>query len=199
MSARQRSFSQFTLADALAAAGIADFEDWSLEAAPRPPSAHFAERMRRLEAFDTERSEGAKLLLVDTFLEEAIQPYKKLRVFKESPLKAPVASGVIDYLVTRRAAVPLTPLLCVAEAKKDDFDAGLAQCLVEMQAAAQTNETDGRRIDIYGIVTNGATWQFCRRQTTGEVARSDAYVASDAPKLLGVLDYLFARCEENIG
>ena len=52
---------------------------------------------------------------------------------------------------------------------------------------------------IPGILTNGSTWPFCLRQATGAVMRSQEYVASDAPKLRGALDYFFARCEENVG
>jgi hypothetical protein len=45
------------------------------------------------------------------------------------------------------------------EAKKDDFGQGLAQCLVEMQACQWRNTQINKKIDVFGIVTNGDTWK----------------------------------------
>ena len=195
---RKKSFSQHDLASALVAIGIQELQRWPLMAPEKSPSAFFEEKMRRLEAFDTARSKGAKLLLVDAFLEEAIQPYPQLRIFKEATLRAPTASGIVDYLVARRATVPLAPLVCVAEAKKDNFDEGLAQCLVEMQAASENNATTNHQISLFGIVTNGSGWQFYQRNTDGSVSESVLFTSGDAPRLLGALDFIFTECEKNL-
>jgi hypothetical protein len=195
---RKKSFSQYDLPAALAAVGVQEFHPWSLIVSDKAPSRFFEEKMRRLEAFDTARSEGAKLLLVDAFLEEAIQPYVQLRIFKEATLRATTASGIVDYLVARRTAVPQAPLVCVAEAKKDNFDEGLAQCLVEMQAASENNTQAEHQIPVFGIVTNGMGWQLYRRDYDSSVRETSLYTASDAPRLLGALDYIFAECEKNL-
>jgi hypothetical protein len=97
--------------------------------------------MQRLKRFDTARSEGAKLLLADALFEEAIQPYKQLRIFKETTINSTDTGGLMNYRVTLDGAVPIMPFLCcVSEAKKDDFDKVLAQCLVEMQACFEINQ-----------------------------------------------------------
>jgi hypothetical protein len=195
---RKKSFSQYDLPLALATVGVDELKLWQLNVPEIAPSPFFEEKMRRLDAFDTARSEGAKLLLVDAFLEEAIQPFTHLRIFKEATLRAQTASGIVDYLVARRAAVPQAPLVCVAEAKKDNFDEGLAQCLVEMQAAAENNLQSGHTSAVFGIVTNGTGWQLYRREPEGTVHETPLYTSADPARLLGALGAIFAVCEKNL-
>ena len=81
---RQKSFSQFSLEEALVRLNLDILLPWQPDSAEREPSAFFTEKLQRLDAFDLQRSEGAKTLLVDAFFEEAIQPYTRLRIFKEA-------------------------------------------------------------------------------------------------------------------
>lgn len=154
--------------------------------------------MRRLEAFDTLRSEGARLLLVDAILQEAIQPYTRLRVFKEATLRSELAGGLVDYVVAPRAGVVTLPIACIAEAKKDDFDKGLAQCLVTMKAAAELNATANHPADIFGIVTNGTTWQFYRHRQMGSFEGTLPSSIATIEVILGTLDHIFSCCEDNL-
>jgi hypothetical protein len=78
----------------------------------------------------------------------------------------------------------------VAEAKKDDFVQGRAQCLVEIAACLWNNEKDTIHADIYGIVSNGQVWQFYRRRTTGEIEETEFFNTNYLPELLGALDYV---------
>jgi hypothetical protein len=59
--------------------------------------------------------------------------FSKRLIYKET------TRGGVDYLVAVRREMPAVPFLCVAEAKKDDFAQGTAQCLVEMQACCESN------------------------------------------------------------
>jgi hypothetical protein len=56
-------------------------------------------------------------------------------------------------------------------AKKNDFEKGLAQYLVEMKACRFHNK-NLQHIDIYGIVTNSLTWRFYKFTVTNEVYES---------------------------
>ncbi len=191
----KKSFSQFTLDEALERLGLENLTPWIPEMPEKAPSAFFTENLRRLDAFDLLRSEGAKTLLVDAFFEEAIQPYVRLKIFKEATLRGTVATGIVDYLVAARRLVASPPLLCVVEAKKDNFEKGLAQCLVELQACSEANENSGV---VFGIVTNGQGWQFYRREPGGEVFETGLFSSANTGQLLGMLDYLFARCTEQL-
>jgi hypothetical protein len=191
------SFSRFDLTSALAKVGLYKLTEWTPSALPKQPSAFFIEKMQRLRRFDTARSEGAKLLLVDAFFEEAIQPYENLRIFKETTINSLDIGGVVDYLISRNGTVPTTPFLCVSEAKKDDFDKGLAQCLVEMLACAEINAVHQIKVSVFGIVTNGSGWQFYRRELSGEVFESLTYSITQISEILGILDHIFSECENN--
>ena len=126
ITATAREFSRFTLASALALLQIDTLGEWIPEVEPVKPSAFHIERMRRLRVFDTSLSEMAKQLLIEAVFEEALQPFPALKVFKIVPLRTAQAHGFVDYLIAPNRTLPQTPLLCVAEAKKDDFERGLA-------------------------------------------------------------------------
>lgn len=192
------SFSKFDLTHALQKVGLTRLEPWQPDFTTKPQSAYFEENMQRLRRFDTARSEGAKLLLADAFFEEAIQPYIELRIFKETTIQGTDTGGLVDYLVAPDGVVPATPFLCVSEAKKDDFDKGLAQCLVEMQACGEINSSSGREIPVFGIVTNGSSWQFYRREPSGQVWESSTYSIAHPQEILGILDHIFALCQQNL-
>ncbi len=106
--------------------------------------------------------------------------------------------GVADYLITPRQAYIETPLLCVAEAKKDDFVRGAAQCLAEMVACRQNNQSAGYKIDIFGIVSNGQDWKFYKLTQTPEIFETPPYDRTYLPELLGVLDAICAECTKNV-
>ena len=105
MTHRRKSFSEYTLAEAFDLVGITEPKRWQLSVPAKLPSSYFEENMRRLEAFDTLRSEGARLLLVDAIVQEAIQPYHRLRVFKEATIRSQASGGLVDYLVAPRTGV----------------------------------------------------------------------------------------------
>jgi hypothetical protein len=86
----------------------------------------------------------------------------------------------------------------VIEAKKDDFEQGAAQCLVEMQACQWVNQQLGRKIAIYGIVTNGEGWKFYRLQVDGTVSESLLHGIGEMSILLGLLRVFFGLCEQNL-
>lgn len=113
---------------------ITDLNSWEMNAPSIEPSAFFQQRLKRLEAFDLQSYERSKELLIDAFCEEAIQSFSKLKIWKGAGLEGDAVIGSVDYLIAERKRYLEAPLLCVAEAKKDDFEQGLAQCLVEMQA-----------------------------------------------------------------
>ncbi|HYH67101.1 MAG TPA: hypothetical protein VD866_20565 [Urbifossiella sp.] len=71
--------------------------------------------------------------------------------------------GECDFLLTRSEPVPRlrAPLMAVVEAKKNDIDGGLGQCIAQMVAAQVYNERAGQPVPtLYGCVTTGEDWQF---------------------------------------
>jgi hypothetical protein len=193
-----KKFSEFTLPQALMKLQIEQLTPWTINVAPCAPSDYFKERLRRLEQFDLTATERAKELLIDAFCEEALQAHERLKIWKGAEIRGEAVAGAVDYLIARNIAYLSRPLLCVVEAKKDDFEQGLAQCLVEMQACQWNNAQAGKPVDLYGIVTNGTTWQFYKLDLKGQVWETLPFSISALEQILAILDYVFTQCEQNI-
>jgi hypothetical protein len=194
---KKRNFSSFNLKDAYKELNLIELIKWETAFKPIQASSFFQENLQRLEVFDLKGNETAKTLVIDAFLEEALQPHKKLKAWKEPILEGETLTGIADYLLTERRDYFDLPFLCAVEAKKDDFEQGLAQCLVEMKACKEANLKEGKDIDIYGIITNSELWHFCK-YSNNKVYFNKAFVSDYAEDLIGMLDYVFAECEKNI-
>ena len=191
---QKRNFSSFSIDDAFREVAVEIVLEWQIKFEPIAPSDFFVEKMRRLRRFDTKRSEDAKKLLIDAFFEEAVQPFEQLKMWKSVALNSDELTGIVDYLLTRNVDILAPPYLCVVEAKKDDFEQGLAQCLVEMKAARWRNEQVERRFDVFGVVSNGRTWQFYKMTAQNQVFGTEEHAASDEKTVLGILDAILSEC-----
>ncbi|MGB3309759.1 MAG: hypothetical protein WBG32_19630 [Nodosilinea sp.] len=195
---RKKPFSSFTYREAFKHLGITDLKRWAIAAEPVPVTAFFRQRLERLQRFDLESLEVSKTLLIDAICEEGLEGYERLKVWKGAYLEGEKVCGNADYLIAERRAYLDAPFGCVIEAKKDDFEQGAAQCLVEMHACHWVNQQMGRTMDIYGIVTNGEGWKFYRLAATGEVFESLLFGIGDMPTLLGLLRLFFGLCDDNL-
>ncbi len=71
--------------------------------------------------------------------------------------------GVPDFIIAPVSDIGTTfekPIVCISEAKKENFNEGWAQILSEMIAAQIVNENQS--LDIYGIVSTGKFWEFAK-------------------------------------
>jgi hypothetical protein len=194
----KRNYASVTLQEALQMIGRETLTRWHLESEPCPPSDYLLTHLRHLaETFDLKSSEQAKTLLIDAMFVEVVPLHPGLKVWKSTPLDTDTLTGVADYLVTPNRAYVATPLLAVAEAKRDDFERGEAQCLAEMIACQRHNALHQLNLDIYGIVSNGQGWQFYKLTTASEVLETGLYTVEDLPLLLGALNVICAECVKN--
>jgi hypothetical protein len=195
-SVKKKSFSSFTLKTAFKKLNLETLLEWQPTITAIPPSEFFRQRHQRLKQhFDLSLSERSRELLIDLLCEEALLPYPRLKVWKAAPLEGEDTIGTADYLVAENRGYLDGPLLCVVEAKKDDFEQGEAQCLVEMQACRWENQLNGDSFDVFGIVTNGEGWKFYKLDTAGKVHATLLYSIADLEVLLGWLRWIFATCE----
>ncbi|MEO0456662.1 MAG: hypothetical protein AAF152_08770 [Cyanobacteria bacterium P01_A01_bin.114] len=196
---KKKRFSSFTYKEAFKYSNITELNRWTLEAQPVPISGFFRQRLERLQRFDLESLEVSKTLLIDAICEEGLEGFHRLKIWKGAYLEGKDICGNADYLIAERRAYLEAPFGCVIEAKKDDFEQGAAQCLVEMQACRWINQQLGKTLDIYGIVTNGEGWKFYRLATDGSVSESLLYGIGEMSILLGLLQTFFGLCEQNLG
>jgi hypothetical protein len=113
-------------------------------------------------------------------------------------------SGVPDYVIAKKSALGRVvferPYCVVVEAKQDDFEEGWGQCLAEMVAVQKMNQIAGQMI--FGIVSNGKTWEFGCLQELTFTKNIKTYVLSDLTALFAALNYVFEQCKrlvENVG
>ncbi|MCI5158526.1 MAG: hypothetical protein D3906_08815 [Candidatus Electrothrix sp. AUS1_2] len=108
--------------------------------------------------------------------------------------------GIPDFLIAPASEIGTTfntPVICIAEAKKENFNEGWAQVLAEMIAAQRFNGTAEQ--SIFGVVTTGNFWQFgrlCGNTLTMEVVSYSA--AENLQKLFNVLNWITAEAKKNI-
>ncbi len=194
--AKRKNFSGFSLKEALKESSVKKLKPWQIEASPIVPSDFFGVLLDRLKRFDTRSNERGRELVIDAILAEAIGSFGHLKIWKGAPLETDELNGNADYLITEDRDYLESPYLCAVEAKKDDFEQGLAQCLVEMKACWLNNIAAGQEIAILGIVTNGTGWKFYRWATIGEVYETALYGEHEMPVLLGALNQVLTMCDD---
>jgi flagellar biosynthesis regulator FlbT len=196
---KKKNFSSFNLASAYKQLRIKFLLPWILDSDGLEPSDFFVERINRLKRnFDLRSYEESKKLSIDAFCEEVMEKTVKLKIWKGGKLESDVLVGNADYVIAERQDYLETPFLCIVEAKKDDFEQGLAQCLVEMQACQWKNQQVEKNIDVFGIVTNGQGWIFYKLSRSDEVMETGLYSSDETSKLLGAIYYVFQECEKNL-
>ncbi|WP_019500802.1 hypothetical protein [Pseudanabaena sp. PCC 6802] len=196
---KKKNFSSFNAIAAYKQLGITTLVPWVFESKAIAPSDFFKQRLDRLQRhFDLRSYEESKKLLIDAFCEEAMEDIHSLKIWKGARLESDVLIGNADYLIAAKKDYLEAPFACIVEAKKDDFEQGLAQCLVEMQACQWGNRQIGKEIDIMGIITNAQSWMFYKLSLDGQVFESSVYSLGDPPVLLGGLHYIFQTCEKNL-
>ncbi|MDZ8109568.1 MAG: hypothetical protein RM338_28635 [Nostoc sp. DedQUE12a] len=105
-------------------------------------------------------------------------------------------NGNCDFIISRSPELLIlnAPVVTIVEAKKENINAGLGQCVAEMLAAKLFNEREGNNIKtIYGTVTTGTIWKFLK--LIGQVVEIDLgeHYISEIGKILGILSNILTE------
>ena len=143
-------------------------------------------------AIGTEKSRS-ELILTPILVEfkELLQNRISLfsgREFNVSPEKG--LTGFCDFLISKspEQIIIKAPVIALVEAKNDNIQSGLGQCIAEMIAAQLFNQQKGNEIEtVYGSVTTGTNWKFMR--LTGQILEIDLneYFLNNVGQILGIL------------
>jgi hypothetical protein len=101
--------------------------------------------------------------------------------------------GFCDFLYSRspKSTTIKEPIFCIAEAKNDNLEKGVPQCVAEMYAARLFNERKNKPLEvIYGCVTTGFQWQFLKLEGSDVFQDNTIYSLTDLPKILGILQFI---------
>lgn len=118
-------------------------------------------------AVGTEKAKS-ELIIAPALLEVKRLLNHQISVFSGTDFTVDIAAGlngVCDFLISRSPEQfeIEAPAVVVVEAKRDNINSGLGQCIAEMVAAQRFNETNNNSIStIYGSVTSGTAWRFMK-------------------------------------
>ena len=101
--------------------------------------------------------------------------------------------GFCDFIFTKYPASTIIkePIFCVVEAKNDNIEKGVPQCVAEMYAAKLFNEQKNNSIDdIYGCVTFGYQWLFLQLKNDIILRDERTYLLNELPHILGILQHI---------
>ena len=83
------------------------------------------------------------------------------------------------------------PIFCIVEAKDNDLELGLPQCIAQMCGAKIYNEQDGTILPfIFGGVTTGESWLFLKLVDDVVFVDTRQYYIEKLDALLGVLELI---------
>ena len=105
-------------------------------------------------------------------------------------------TGVCDFLISLSPVqfVLEAPVIVLVEAKNDNLEIGLGQCVAEMVAAQRFNEQEGNDIPrIYGATTSGTNWRFLKLEGKQLYIDMSVYQIEGCDKILGILASMVAQ------
>jgi hypothetical protein len=84
-----------------------------------------------------------------------------------------------------------SPIFGLVEAKRNDINAGLGQCIAQMMGAYYFNAKEKNDIDtIFGCVTTGEDWQFLQLTENNIIMDTRRYYINDLENILGVFQFI---------
>jgi hypothetical protein len=160
------------------------------------PSANLAEFLDRYLplalALNTEKARS-EMLICPILLEVKRILDEKVSLFSGNDFTVDPSvglNGVCDFLISRSVEQLYieAPVLVVVEAKREDLNGGLGQCVAEMIAAQRFNEENQQSVPIiYGTVTTGDRWKFVKLEGQTVTIGLREYSVPPVEQILGVL------------
>lgn len=139
----------------------------------------------RLLAANTEKARSE--FIIAPILLEVERRYQCVvfsgRYFEVAPDEG--LKGYPDFLIsasTERLYIA-KPIVVVVEAKREDLNGGLGQCLAEMVAAQRLNQDEH---SILGAVTTGTDWLFIQLSRQQASVDARVYRLEQLPLILGI-------------
>ncbi|KKD38280.1 MAG: hypothetical protein WAN66_02840 [Limnoraphis robusta] len=143
-------------------------------------------------AISTEKARS-ELIIAPILLELRRQLQDQISLFSGTEFNvAPELglNGTCDFLISREREILFvrSPVVTLVEAKKENINSGLGQCIAEMIAAQLFNEREGNQIQsIYGVVTSGNIWKFLKLNKQVISIDLVEYYLRDLTKIMGIL------------
>ncbi|MBC8138626.1 MAG: hypothetical protein H8F28_22330 [Fibrella sp.] len=163
---------------------------------PSPILTLVLERQRPLIVGKTSEKARSEFLVAPILVE--VREIRKHEIAVFSGVKFDVDKkvglyGYCDFLISRDPLLHeiQAPVVFITEAKKEDLNAGIPQCIAEMVAARLFNDKRGKPVSpIYGTVTDGTRWQFLQLKDQTVTINLREYTITELPQILGILTHM---------
>jgi hypothetical protein len=196
------AYSDFTTIAKVKALGVEVEEAKFLpKISPIAPSDYLQEALRLgLPVILARGSEKARseLLIAPILLEVSRHLSHQVALFSGEDFTVDASRGLngsCDFLISRspQQLEIEQPVIVIVEAKNVDLNSGLGQCLAEMFAAQEFNQS--KNAIVYGCVTTGTGWKFLKLD--GAVASIDVteYPIPPVDQVLGILVWMVKQFE----
>jgi hypothetical protein len=143
-------------------------------------------------AINSEKSRS-ELIVMPILIELRKQFSNQISLFSGKDFTVDIQKGLngfCDFLISQspEQLIIEAPVITVVEAKNDNLETGLGQCMAELVAAQLFNQQKGNATQkIYGAVTTGSLWKFM--QIEGQIITIDLseYFLGNLGKIIGIL------------
>ena len=108
-------------------------------------------------------------------------------------------NGICDFLISKSPTQLEieAPAIIIIEAKKENLNGGLGQCIAEMVAAQTFNRINGKPLlTLYGSVTSGTAWKFLKLEDKTATIDLTEYPLPPVDQILGILIWMIQNCHD---
>ncbi len=143
-------------------------------------------------AINTEKSRS-EMIITPILIEIRKKMNGKISLFSGTEFNVDISKGLngtCDFLFSKSSEQLFikVPVFAIIEAKKENLNGGLGQCIAEMIAGQIFNQQEGNEIPIiYGAVTTGNIWKFLQLENNEVSIDLTEYLINDLSKILGIL------------
>ena len=201
------SYNKFTIVQLKAQFGLQVTEQSGLFTAAPPvaPSDLLRETLRkqRLLALRGNSEKARSEYIIAPIMAEVYESMKaRANLFSGTEFNVDRKQGLTGFCDFLFCLMPFTieieaPIVSIVEAKKEDIQKGIPQCLAELVAAQIVNERAGLPIGtLYGGITTGDDWKFLRLQGKVATVDGDIYYLDNLEKIVGILVSMLAPQED---
>ena len=192
------AYSNFTLDTASAAFDLeeVDIAGFFADSEPVAPSdlltAILERKIPLATAIGTEKAKS-EMIVADVLVELREQLDQRISLFSGIDFNVDAEAeltGVCDFVISLSPVqfYLQAPIILLVEAKDDNLEIGLGQCVAEMVAAQRFNAEKGNDIPcVYGATTTGVLWRFLKLEDKKLYIDMTVYQIVLCDKILGIL------------
>jgi len=143
-------------------------------------------------AINTEKARS-ELIIINILLELKEKLSEQISLFSGIDFnvdKEKGLNGFCDYIISDSCEQLYleVPIITIIEAKNENINSGMGQCIAEMYAAKIFNDRENRHLPcIYGAITTGDEWKFIKLKENIAYIDLQSYYINDIKKVVGIL------------